>query len=65
MGQYVLNTKSKSGSKDKTKEILENRVSKKSRLGFLGLGPKAEIDFVNRKSQVGFPRKKEKATRLS
>ena len=42
MGQYVLNTKSKKGSKDRTKEKLENRVRKKSRLGFLGFGPKAD-----------------------
>ena len=39
MGQNVLkNTRSKRGSKDRTKEKLENRVNRKSRLDFPNKG---------------------------
>ena len=62
MGQYVLNTKFKKILKDRTKDKFENRVSKKSRLGFPNFGSKADsaldsgkLVLVSRKTGVAFP----------
>ena len=71
MGQYVLSTKSKRSSKDRTKEKLENRVSKKSRLDFLGFGLKADLVLGSGKVilsagkvESAFLRLEQKPTRL-
>lgn len=39
---YEKNTRSNWGSKDRTKDNLENRVNKKSQLGFPSHWPKAD-----------------------
>ena len=71
MGQYVLKTKSKRGSNDRTKEKLENRVSKKSQLDFLGFGPKTDsalgsgnLILLAGKAELAFLGMEQKPTRL-